>query len=180
MNRQCLLLAAEQQRWVMGLVETAGRAHCYPAPEEWDSWKSPRTAVPQTELCWLSSEATWRHGERPADSWRTGRCHGNWGSSRMTPGRPKVGRQSCYESRRANGSESGLWWKILMCTLKTFPCINNCKKRLSLKVRLHTDEWIHQSRTGWMQKGFRKYVKSNYVKITPCLVLQVYHVTKHK
>lgn len=89
MNRQYLVLAQAQQWWVMGLVETAGRAHCYSAPEEWDSWKSPCPAAPQTEPCWLSSEATWWHGERPADSWGTARCHGNRGSSRVSPGQAK-------------------------------------------------------------------------------------------
>lgn len=63
-----------------------GRAHCYWAPEEWDSWKSPRPTAPQTEPCWLSCEATWRHGERPADSWGTGRCPGNRESSRVSLG----------------------------------------------------------------------------------------------
>lgn len=48
--------------------------------------ESPRPAAPQTEPCWLSAQATWRHGERPADSWGTGRCHGNRGSRRVTPG----------------------------------------------------------------------------------------------
>lgn len=93
----CRVLAGEQQWWVMGLVETAGRAQCYPAPEEWDSWKSPRPAAPQTDPCWLRTEATWRHGERPADSWGTGRYHGNTGSSLVTPTRPRAGQQSCYE-----------------------------------------------------------------------------------
>lgn len=37
--------------------------------------------------CWLSAEATWRHDERPADSWGTGRCHGNGGRSRVTLGK---------------------------------------------------------------------------------------------
>lgn len=85
MNRQYLVLRGI----FMGLVETAGRAHCYSAPEEWDSWKSLCPAAIQTEPCWLSSEATWRHGERPADSWGTGGCHGNRGSSHVSLARPR-------------------------------------------------------------------------------------------
>lgn len=128
--------------WVMGLVETAGRAQCYPAPEEWDSWKSPCPATPQTEPCWLSSEATWRHGERPADSWGTGRCHGNRGSSRVTQGRAEdwttelLGKWLAWKSENESPNRKPwCWapprcgWKITCMLSKTFPCINNCKKK---------------------------------------------------
>lgn len=106
----CRVLAREQQWWVMGLVETVGWAQCYPAPEEWDSWKSPRPAAPQTDPCWLRTEATWRHGERPADSWGTGRCHGNRGSSLVTPTRPRAGQQSCYELGKVRVCKSRKPW----------------------------------------------------------------------
>lgn len=91
----------------MGRVETAGRAQCYPALEEWDSWKSPHPSMPQTEPCWLSIEDTWRHDERPADSWGTGRCQGNRGSSHVTPARPSSGQQTCrYLGKAAWKSEN--------------------------------------------------------------------------
>lgn len=40
-----------------------------------------------TEYCWLSSKATWQHGERPADSWGTEGCQENRGGSRVSLGR---------------------------------------------------------------------------------------------
>lgn len=130
MNRQYLVLARAQQWWVMGLVETAGRAHCYSAPEEWDSWKSPRPTAPQTEPCWLSSEATWQHGERPADSWGTGRCHGNRGSSRVSPG-------------QAEGWTTELLWVRVSAqqniSLHFFKCKNAPSRSNSIVMNEYTD-----------------------------------------
>lgn len=68
-------------------------------------------AAPQTEPCWLSAEATWRHGERPADSWGglgaggAERCHGNQGSnplmlSQDSRAAPSGAKQVCKRRKR--------------------------------------------------------------------------------
>lgn len=69
---------SSSERWIMAAVETAGPHVIQHQRNE------TAERAPQTEPCWLSAEATWQHGERPADSWGTGRCHGNRGRSRVT------------------------------------------------------------------------------------------------
>lgn len=54
----------------------------------------PCPTAPQTQPCWLSSEATWLHGERPADSWGDRRMP--W-KQRAQSCSPRLrGRLSCF------------------------------------------------------------------------------------
>lgn len=59
-----------------------------------------------TEHCWLSSKATWQHGERPADSWGTEGCQENRGGSRVSLGRDdraaseRVSSAPCTEQKK--------------------------------------------------------------------------------
>lgn len=74
------------KRWVMGAVETVGRSQCYPAPEEWDSWKpSPCHTTNRALLAERSGhmaarwKTCWQLGDRKmpwkqrADVWPWGR-----------------------------------------------------------------------------------------------------------
>lgn len=101
-------------------------------------------AAPQTEPCWLSAEATWRHGERPADSWK------REGGGRKMPWKPreqpsdaKPEQQSSYERGKT---------KVCKRNDGAAPQRENVRKRRNY---LHAQRNISQHKLQ-LNKGFLK------------------------
>lgn len=101
--------------------------------------ESPRPAAPQTEPCWLSAQATWRHGERPADSWGTGRCHGN----REQTCDPGAGRQ-----------------KLLLVWESTSQKVRKLKSIKKTLVQDNNQVWTGVTTKSWKREQLKNYLQA--------------------